>query len=387
MVTEFLRDNRVELIARCEAKRAVRSTAESTQARLEHGIPLFLDQIIETLELEQTSGPMGGQTVSGPPGGEKPISSVIGDTATRHGRELLRHGFTIDQVVHDYGDLCQAITDLAFERNVSIETDHFRTINRCLDNAIADAVTEFAYQRDLLIAQNAIDALNVRLGLLAHEVRNGLNTATLALNALKTGQVGLSGATSAVLDRSLIRVRHLVDTSLAEVRVTAGLPVNLELMSLAEFIADVGRSAALEAQAFECTLVVSPVDEKLAIDGDRELLFSAVNNLLQNAFKFTRHGTEVVLNAYPFADRVIIAVKDHCGGLPNSDLDVLSTPFIQTGPDRTGLGLGLSVCRRSVEANEGILRVRDIPGEGCIFTIDLPRRLLPPTFIPPQAMY
>jgi hypothetical protein len=387
MLTEFLRENRLELIERCHAKRALRSTTESTAARLEHGIPLFLDQIIQTLDLEKTSGPMRGHRVSGPPGGEKPVSSEIGDTATRHGRELLQHGFTIDQVVHDYGDLCQAITDLAFEQKVAIETDQFRTLNRCLDNGIADAVTEFAYQRDLMVAEEATDALNVRLGLLAHEVRNGLNTATLALNALRTGQVGLSGATGAVLDRSLIRVRHLIDTSLAEVRVTAGLPVNMELISLPEFIADVGRSAALEAQAFDCTLVVSTVDVGLAIDGDRELLFSAVNNLLQNAFKFTRHSTDVLLNAYPFADRVIIAVQDHCGGLPNSDLDFLSTPFIQTGRNRSGLGLGLSVCRRSVEANDGVLRVRDMPGEGCIFTIDLPRRSLPSTFIPPQATY
>lgn len=387
MLTEFLRGNRLELISRCHAKRAVRSTADSTAAPLEHGIPLFLDQIIETLELEETVGTVRGHAVSGPPGGEKPVSSVIGDTATRHGRELLQHGFTIDQVVHDYGDLCQAITDLAFEKDVAITTDQFRTLNRCLDNGIADAVTEFAYQRDLLITANAADALNVRLGLLAHEVRNGLNTATLALNALRTGQVGLSGATGAVLDRSLIRVRHLIDTSLAEVRVTAGLPVKMELISLPEFIADVGRSATLEAQTFDCTLVVSMIDAGLAVDGDRELLFSAVNNLLQNAFKFTRHGTEVLLNAYPFADRVIIAVTDHCGGLPNSDLDVLSIPFIQTGPNRTGLGLGLSVCRRSVEANDGVLRVRDMPGEGCIFTIDLPRRSLPSTFIPSQATY
>ena len=387
MLIQFLRQNRLELVERCHATRALRSTAKATGALLEHGIPLFLDQIIETLEVERTSGPVRGHAVSGPPGGEKPLSSVIGDTATRHGRELLQHGFTIDQVVHDYGDLCQAITDMAFERDVRIETDQFRTLNRCLDNAIADAVTEFSYQRDLVIAEEATDALNVRLGLLAHEVRNGLNTATLALNAMKTGQVGLSGATGSVLERSLIRVRRLIDSSLADVRITAGLPVNVELISLSEFIEDVGRSAAFEAQALDRTLVVSPVDVRLAIDGDRELLFAAVNNLLQNAFKFTRAGTDVLLNAYPFADRVIIEVKDHCGGLPNSDLEVLSTPFIQSGSNRTGLGLGLSVCRRSVEANDGVLRVRDIPGDGCVFSIDLPRRLLPSTFIPGPATY
>ena len=52
----------------------------------------------------------------------------------------------MDQVIHDYGDLCQAITELAFEQAAPFETKEFRTLNRCLDNAIADAVTEFTYQ-------------------------------------------------------------------------------------------------------------------------------------------------------------------------------------------------------------------------------------------------
>jgi hypothetical protein len=48
-------------------------------------------------------------------------------------------------------------------------------------------------------------------------------------------------------------------------------------------------------------------------------------------------------------------------------------PFKHSGVDRSGLGFGLSICRRDVEANGGTLRVRNMPGSGCIFTIDLPR--------------
>ncbi len=79
---------------------------------LEHGITLFLDQLIKTLSLEQTSEPLRSRKVSGPSGGGKPVLSEIGETAARHGKELLQHGFTVEQVVHDYGDLCQAVTDL-----------------------------------------------------------------------------------------------------------------------------------------------------------------------------------------------------------------------------------------------------------------------------------
>lgn len=74
------------------------------------------------------------------------------------------------------------------------------------------------------------------------------------------------------------------------------------------------------------------------------------------------------------ADRILIEVEDRCGGLPEGEAQRMFRPFTQGGNDRSGLGLGLSICRRSVEANNGILSVRDMPGSGCVFTIDLPRQ-------------
>jgi hypothetical protein len=109
--------------------------------------------------------------VSGPSGGEGSAFSELGATAALHGRELRRHGCTVDQVVHDYGDLCQAITDLALERDVPLEVDEFRTLNRCLDNAIADSVTAFASQRDLLLENAGARALDERLNFLAQQLR------------------------------------------------------------------------------------------------------------------------------------------------------------------------------------------------------------------------
>jgi len=276
-------------------------------------------------------------------------------------------------VVHDYGDLCQAITDLAFEQHAPFAVDEFRTLNRCLDNAIADSVTEFSYQRDLLLADTGAQALNERLGFLAHELRNLIQNATLAVTAIKAGNVGLAGATGAVLDRSLIGLRNLVDRSLADVRVTAGMPPHRQTIGLAAFIQEVKIAASLEAQSRGCGLQVTAVDPTLAIYGDRELLFSAVGNLLQNAFKFTEESTDVSLHAFASNGRILIEVEDSCGGLPAGDAERLFQPFAQGGADRTGLGLGLAICRRSVEANNGILRVRNLPGTGCIFTIDLPR--------------
>jgi signal transduction histidine kinase len=372
---EFLRTNKADLIERCRLKVAKRPAPKAGGKELAHGIPRFLDQLIKTLEVEQTSEPMHSRRVSGPAGGAVVVSEIAA-TAALHGRELSEQGFTVDQVVHDYGDLCQAIADLAFERGVLIQVDEFRTLNRCLDNGIADAVTEYAFQRNSLVESNSVKALNERLGFLAHELRNLLHTATLAVMAIKAGSVGATGSTGALLDRSLIGMRNLIDRSLADVRITAGMPPRARLISLADFVADVKISASLEAHARECEFAVGAVDAGLGLDVDREMLFSAVGNLLQNAFKFTQRHTAVSLNAYAAADRIRIDVEDHCGGLPPGPAEDVFLPFKQSGEDRSGLGLGLAICRRSVEANNGALSVRDVPGSGCVFTIELPRHVL-----------
>src|SRR5687767_4553833 len=184
MLHEFLTDNRADWTERCRIKVAQRSAPRVTQAELTHGIPLFRDQFIRTLQVEQTSEPMKSRRVSGPAGGGGPVSSELGTAAALHGRELLQQGFTVDQVVHDYGDLCQA-------------------------------VTEYAYQRNSDMTNTGVQALNERLGFLAHELRNLLHTAILAFTAIKAGGVGAAGSTGAVLERSLIGLRTLVDRSLA----------------------------------------------------------------------------------------------------------------------------------------------------------------------------
>jgi hypothetical protein len=172
-------------------------------------------------------------------------------------------------------------------------------------------------------------------------------------------------------------MRDLIDRSLAEVRVEAGIAPRQELLGVAGFIAEVKSAVSLEAQSRGCGFVVSDVEPSLAVDADREMLFSALNNLLQNAFKFTARRSDVTLTAYGAADRIRIDVADHCGGLQTGEAEAMFLPFVQKAADKTGLGLGLSICRRSVEANGGLLSVRNAPGTGCVFTIDLPRHSLP----------
>jgi signal transduction histidine kinase len=369
MLHDFIKTNREVLIDHCRAMVASRLEPKPTGNDLAHGIPIFLDQVIETLAIEQAPEPVGGHAEVDL---ARAYSSEIGSMAALHGRDLLERGFTLEQVVRDYGDVCQAVTNLACQKGASIEVDEFRTFNRCLDNAIAGAVTEYAYRQAATTTEDGFEALNSRLGPLAHELRNYLHIASYAVKAIKAGNVGISGATGAVLDRSLIGMRNLIDRSLAEVRVTAGLPPRLKDVRLADFISEVAASSSLDPLARECRFAVTPVSEDIWVHVDTEMLAAAVANLLQNAFKFTKRHTEVRLHTHAEEGRVLIDVADHCGGLANGSTDKLLLPFVQNGADRSGLGLGLDICRRSVEANNGVLRVRDVPGAGCVFTIDLP---------------
>jgi signal transduction histidine kinase len=372
----FLLHNRDELIARCKSKVADRPRRAATTGQLANGVPLFLSQLTRTLQAEDEGEHAESNLISGPAGGDVTRLSEIGVTATAHGKQLLHLGYSVDQVVHDYGDLCQAITDLAVERDAPFSVDQFRTLNRCLDNAIADAVTEFVVQRDATVAIEHSADVTHKLGFLAHELRNSLQTATMAFTALESGRLSIAGSTGALLKRSLVGLSALVTRSLVEVRAAAGEPQRHELFALSSFVAEARDAASLDASSRGCDFAVMPVDDLVAIKGDRDRLLSALTNLLQNAFKFTHSHTEVMLKAYAAGDRVFIEVRDQCGGLPAGAIDTMFKPFTQRSTDKSGLGLGLSIAKRNVEADGGTLTVRDHPGAGCIFTISLPRHEL-----------
>ena len=357
MLDYFIAANREEIIARCRAKAATRSLPGSIATHGHHGIPLFLDQLRDALRLGLSSNP------------------DIGRSAVHHGHDLLLNGFSVSQVVHGYGDVCQSITELAVEMNAPISAADFRTLNGCLDDAIAGAVTEYGREHE----QSAIDAAargNEQLGTFAHEVRNLVNTAIMSFEVLRTGNVGVAGSTGSVLHRSLVGLRSLVGRSLAETRLTHGVQ-NPERIALAGFINDSGAAARLEANAAGIQLIVLCDDEGVTIEADRQVLAAVVGNLLQNAIKFTRPRSTVTLRVVAGPERVLIEVEDECGGLPVDAGDELFRPFEQRSVDRSGLGLGLAFSRRGVEANHGRIYARSLPGRGCVFTVDLPRLLTP----------
>ena len=364
MLRDFLTSNGTELIDRCRIKVAKRRAPRATPNELEYGVPFFLAHLTEMLP-----GGSAHAADSASPG----VSQTV-DGSTRHGNELHRHDFTVEQVVHDYRDLRESITELAIEQRAPIAISELEILDTKLDSAVAGAVTEYARQHRVSKGRTDDGALarNERLGVLAHEMRNLLNTAILAISAIKRGSVGFGGATSVALDRSLIGMRGLIDRTLAEVRLDEGSDSLREAIEVGPFISEVQVASALEASNEGCELTVEPVESGIFVDADRHILAAAVANLLENAFKFVRPDCQALLRAHRSRGRVLIEVEDECGGLTHGAAEQHFRPFEQHNMDRSGVGAGLTISRKGVEANGGTLSARNVPGRGCIFTIDLP---------------
>jgi signal transduction histidine kinase len=346
MLHEFITANRDEIVARCRAKISSRPAPRATDLEIEFGVPIFLDQLTDALRL----------TLQG--------NTEIHDNATKHAHELMGRGFTVAQVVQDYSGISQTITELSAEQAVLITTDEFQTLISCVDAATAGAVTEYGRLRE--------NEGTERLGRLAHDLRNQLNSALLSFEVLKMGSVSVDSSTGEVLARSLTGLRNLLERELAEVRLGAGI-FQRESVMVFDLIEDLELPAAMEAKARGLQFSVVWPAKDVRVNVDRMILEAVVANLLQNAFKFTRSGTHVVLRAHATADRVLIEIEDRCGGLPPGKVNDLFRPFDKRAVHRKGLGLGLQICSRGVQANDGLLHVRDHPGTGCSFTVDLPR--------------
>jgi signal transduction histidine kinase len=361
MLREFIASRRDEILGLARLRVAARNEPAST-TELAKGLPVFLDQLGEALRKASAHQPIEHDAIKA--------------SADQHGNDQFHQGLNVAQVVHGYGDLCQVISGLAMKGDALIPASEFQTLNLCLDDAIAGAVTAFGRHRESEISDEGTE----RLGMLAHEMRNVLASAVLSFGSIKRGTVAIGGSTAANLERSLTRLTRLIDSSLAEVRLDAGIQ-HLERIPLWLVIEEVEIGGLSVAEQRGLRLDVATVDRTLVVEADQQLLAAALANLVQNALKFTRPGTTIAVRTRTNDTRVFIDVEDACGGLPPGGAEELLKPFRQGGKDRSGVGLGLAICVKSMKALAGELHVRDLPGKGCIFTIDLPKQLPSPASI------
>jgi signal transduction histidine kinase len=289
--------------------------------------------------------------------------------AEQHGGQRLALGFSLDAVVREYGAMRTAILRVAKEAGVEVSARAYQVIFDCVINGIAGAVSEYTRQRDAEMQRAASE----HFAFVAHELRNPLSSAILALGSLETrGALPADDRTVAVLHRGLHSMHDLIDHSLRLARVGSGIDLKREPVQLRALLAEIEASVVANAEERKIGIEVA-LDGEPELFVDVRLVRSALSNLVRNAIKFTHESGKVVLRGKKVGTHATIEIEDGCGGLPEADLEKVFSPFVQLDPAAGGgFGLGLAIARQAVDAHGGSLRVQNLPSHGCIFVLELP---------------
>jgi len=327
---------------------------ELSRGELWDHLPRYFDEMLAALGAEDGAC------------GETPPSE--GDTAsTAHGTQRLRVGFDLGEVIREYEILTECILDEVDRVGGRLSTRHVRRVLRILNSGRVEAVSAYAERRDADVARSHAQ----HVAFVAHELRSPLMAAFLTAVALRKGAQPADEWAFGLLTRNLTTLRELIDQVLMADRLAAHVPLTREPLDLRALIDEVVSETQVGAKQRHIELLVAAPDT-LPFSGDVRLLRSAIGNVLSNAVKFTQEGDTITLRAERHPNRVLIEIEDGCGGLPEGNAAELFEPFVQRGDNRSGFGLGLAIVKQAIEAHHGRVAVRNIPGKGCVFSLELP---------------
>jgi hypothetical protein len=293
------------------------------------------------------------------------------EVAQEHALTRVRLGFDIDQLVQEFILLRRVLSEVAREEGLPFDDRHAERIADVIEAAVATSVRSYVDARDFDTRRSQAE----HIGFLTHELRNPLGAATLAASQTRRlgGLAPLQVRTLDLLDRSHLRLRDLIDKVLLTERFEAG---RVELHPVDTNLGDVLEGALLAAQDVAFAKGVgfrAEVDPAIHLRTDPMLTASAVQNLVDNAVKFTDHG-EVTFRVELLDGEVVFHVRDSCAGIDAEELRLIFEPFRRGHSGKVGTGLGLTIARHAVEAQGGTIHVESTPGVGCHFWFTLPRR-------------
>ena len=319
-------------------------------------LPKFVAEIISALR------EAAGLSVRGP-------SPETSPTAAGHGEQRLRLGFSLDAVVRDYGALHDAIVETGRAAGAELTFRELNVVTGAIISGIAHAVTEYTHQRDAELMRLA----NEHFAFVAHELRNPLSSATMALTLLKEeGSLPREGRSVRALERGLAATNELVEQTLKAARLSSGIELRKVTTTIGALFQEAELAATSEAEAKGITLSLK-VGSDAPISVDRRLVGSALGNLLRNGVKYSHAGGTVEVRGNLTQGRLVIEVEDSCGGLPPGKVEEAFAPFVRLDDRQSGFGLGLAIAKQAVDAHGGNIRVQNLPEKGCIFVLELPQ--------------
>jgi two-component system sensor histidine kinase CpxA len=211
---------------------------------------------------------------------------------------------------------------------------------------------------------------------ISHEFRSPLTRLSIALEIARQRDGAAGTDALGRIEREAGRLNELIGKLLTLARLDSGAedlvsePVDMTLL-LEEIVAD----ADFEAQKHNCAVRLFS-NEQCAVQGNRELLRSAIENIVRNAVRYTAENTEVNVSMHLVDHRAVVQVLDHGPGVPEESLADLFYPFYRVGDARDrkegGTGLGLAITDRAVRLHGGTVAAANAPGGGLMITVDLP---------------
>jgi two-component system sensor histidine kinase HydH len=227
-------------------------------------------------------------------------------------------------------------------------------------------------ERDALRAEQLAWVGQMAAGI-AHEIRNPLMAIKLLVQAAADRPDGqpLRARDFQVLEEEIIRLEKIVTGFMDFARPPRPEPRPVDVAEIAEQARDAIRPRA-ELQGVAVT--VEPVAEPVVVSADPNQLRQVFLNLLFNAVEAQPDGGKVRVGVgidrpTPADRHLIVTVTDAGPGLPDLGEKIFE-PFVST--KESGLGLGLSICRRIAEAHGGTLTAATLPGGGAVFTLRIP---------------
>jgi signal transduction histidine kinase len=332
-------------------------TTHMSLTELRNGIATYLEQLAVVLRSEV-------EIVPGGVGAWKEVAKA-------HAITRIRQGFDVSQLVHEFIVLRRILFEVVEEHDgTTWLARQAMLLADLVEAAVADSVASYVAARDFAARRAHAE----HVGFVTHELRNPLSAAMTAVARLGSQPevVATSGSVLTLLRRSLDRLRGLVDRVLETQRLTAGeltpKATDIRLGALMEEALRVARKRAEDkGLRFRARF-----DPEMIVCVDTQLSVSALQNVVDNAVKFTDVG-EVHVTSEDRDDEVVIHVCDNCTGLSEPELATIFEPFERGHTGKPGTGLGLAIARRSIEAQGGTIGAESPGDRGCHFWLTLPK--------------
>ncbi len=209
----------------------------------------------------------------------------------------------------------------------------------------------------------------------SHELRSPLTRLNVALELARDG--GRSGVEESLnrIQREADRLNELIGRLLALTRLEGRSPQRREPVDMRKLLEQVAADAAFEGAGRGVEVKVQAGCDAV-VQGDPDLLRSAVENVVRNAVRFTSPDSTVDIGLHRLDGKLVVTVRDRGPGVPGDHLSRLFEPFYRVESARErgagGTGLGLAIARRTVEGHGGRISARNHPDGGLEVTIELP---------------